>query len=235
MVDYYRAWNRQEMVAKFERKRSGDFFASEREILKKIGPGCRTILDIGCASGRFAELIDELAPGASFSGIDISANNIERARANYPAATFYLGNALDIDLAERFDLINATGVMQHEPRFKDLIAQMLSWSDRFIMFDVKFAAIPDDLVDIERAYGQIGDDRLYFVVLSWLLFRTYLESLPRVKRVEVWGYETPKNANTVIPGGVEPLVSAGVLIECSDSSAVPSFDVDLPVYIDTGH
>lgn len=232
MRDQYQAWARAEMVEKFDCKRRGDFFESERRILSEIGSRIDSVLDIGCASGRFIELLEDFAPAASFTGVDITASNIERARANYPGATFHHGNILDLDLQHSFDLVNATGVMQHEPQHHDVIQRMIGWSNRYVMFDVKLAAIDDDLVDIDRAYSRIGEDRLYFIVLAWPRLRDRLMALPGLARISVSGYQTPRNANTVLPDGIEPLVSAGILIALGAAPGAPTLEFDLPHFIE---
>ncbi|MGK5447144.1 class I SAM-dependent methyltransferase [Streptomyces radiopugnans] len=50
-----------------------------RLLLRQVPPGCRTALDVGCGTGRFARLLARR--GIDTDGIDASAEVIEAARA----------------------------------------------------------------------------------------------------------------------------------------------------------
>ncbi len=113
----------------------------------------------------------------------------------------------------KFDLVNATGVMQHEPRFEDLIRNMLSWSDRFVLFDVKLAFIEQHIVDRSVSFAGKGANRLYFIILSYPGLRTFLQSLAGIARVSVYGYVTQMNKRRHVPDQIGQLVSVGILIE----------------------
>jgi len=64
------------------------------------------ILDVGCGNGLPATR--ELAFGHEVIGVDISREQIARARANVPAATFICGDVREVDLpAGAFDAIVA--------------------------------------------------------------------------------------------------------------------------------
>jgi ubiquinone/menaquinone biosynthesis C-methylase UbiE len=70
-----------------------------------IGPGTG-VLDVGCASGVFAQRA--AAAGARVAGIDASASLIEFARRRIPAASFSVGELEELPYAEgSFDV--ATG------------------------------------------------------------------------------------------------------------------------------
>jgi len=225
---HYRRWEDDGAVRMFANKGADDFFASERRFLADIHPDIDTVLDVGCASGRFIELLRSYRAQFGFTGIDLGANNVANAKRLYPDARFIEGNALDLDLDETFDLVNATGVMQHEPAFEALIERMIAWSRRYVLFDVKLGGVSEHLADLERAYSGSADHPLYFVVLAWPLFRAFLKSQPGIKSIAVYGYEAPPRfAN--LPDGIGPIIAAGVLIEKGDAGGNgPAFTIDLP-------
>ena len=66
-----------------------------RAFAADLPPGSR-VLDIGCGNGVPATR--ELALRHVVTGIDISEEQIARARANVPTGTFILGDARDVDL-----------------------------------------------------------------------------------------------------------------------------------------
>ncbi len=211
--DYYSRWSAPDCVRSFGDKDIGDFFQSETRFLSEIAPRVETVLDVGCASGRFLDLLRQWRENVSFTGVDISAANIANARKLYPEARFEHANALDFCPESKFDLVNATGVMQHEPRFEELIRNMLSWSDRFVLFDVKLAFIEQHIVDRLVSFAGEGADRLYFIILSYPGLRAFLKSLAGIARVSVYGYVTQLNERTHVPDHIGQLVSAGILIE----------------------
>jgi cyclopropane fatty-acyl-phospholipid synthase-like methyltransferase len=76
-----------------------------RAFAAHLPPGSR-ILDVGCGNGLPATR--ELALIHEVTGVDISAEQITRARSNVPTATFIPGDARDVDLpAGTFDAIVA--------------------------------------------------------------------------------------------------------------------------------
>ena len=85
-----------------------------RAFAAELAPGSR-ILDIGCGNGLPATR--ELASRHDVTGVDISAEQIARARANVPGATFFRGDARDVDLgAPAFDAIVALYLVDNIPR-----------------------------------------------------------------------------------------------------------------------
>jgi SAM-dependent methyltransferase len=68
------------------------------------------VLDLGCGTG---ELLDYLG-GVDYTGVDLSAEYIARARKRYGAAKFLLQDATSVGLPPRaFDLVLAVGVLHH--------------------------------------------------------------------------------------------------------------------------
>ncbi len=194
-------------------------------------PQFRSVIDIGCASGRFVELLATLGATPRYTGLDLSEASVARARALYPAHDFHCVNALTFEPENTADLVNATGVMQHEPRFDALLDRMISWSRRHVLFDIKLAAMSDHLADIERAYIA-SDPPMYFVVLSADRFLREIAERRDIRRAEIFGYETPRNANAVLPPEIGPLVSAGVLLETGTPPAGgPEIISSLPPFL----
>ncbi len=228
MEVHYRAWFDDGLIQRFARKTPAEFFASETHFLERIGPDIRTVLDIGCASGRFLRVLDQYAPGCEYTGLDLVAENIELARREFPWAQFRVGNGVGLSLGSSFDLVNATGVMQAEPHWKELVDRMTAHSDRYVLFDVKLAAMPRDLADINRAFVNRNGHRLYCIVLSVKKFVDFLRSLRGISRAWVYGYETRPNAHTTMPPGAGTIVSAGVLLERGYATGGPALSIDLP-------
>jgi SAM-dependent methyltransferase len=213
MVDHHhQRWAESGCVERFVGKGRNDFFASETRFIDRIGRELESVLDVGCASGRFIELLKCHRDDFRFCGIDIAEANITSAKQLYPWAEFHYGDALDFEPSGTFDLVNATGVIQHEPRFNSLIQRMLDWSSHYVLFDVKFAAIDRHLVDIDQASAGTHN-RLYFIPLVPKLFLDWIRGLPGICGISVYGYPTSVNANVRLPSTIKQIVSAGVLLE----------------------
>ncbi|MBO6782675.1 MAG: methyltransferase domain-containing protein [Alphaproteobacteria bacterium] len=232
---HYRRWNQDEIVTRFADKTAADFFECERRLLEPVAPDIADVIDIGCASGRFVEFLTKLgAPLRSFTGIDLSPASISRARDTYPEHAFHCANALEFAPGAKANLVNATGVMQHEPRFAELVGRMIEWSSRYVMFDAKFAQIDDHLADIDRARISC-DPPLYFVLFALDRFLDDLAARTDIVHAKVYGYETPLNRNAVVPDEIGPVVSAGVLLTCGEPGpGGPRIECALPASFGTG-
>ena len=210
---HYQRWFEEDCVGKFAGKDFDDFFRSEKELFAGVARDVRSVLDIGCASGRFLEFLNHYGGCSDYCGIDIVPKNVETARNRYPDAEFHCVNGLEFEPGREFDLVNSTGVCQHEPRYWNLIDRMCGWAKRYVMFDVKLIEADEDIVDIERAWTATAQNRIYFILLSKRRFIPRLARLPGVAHVRIYGYPTTLNDRTFVPDGVGTVYSAGVLIE----------------------
>jgi len=217
----------------------GNFFRTEHYFLSKIIPHINCVLDVGCASGRFAELLKAYNGDFSYTGIDISKESIERAKGNYKDYKFCCINALEYKTESKFDLVNATGVLQHEPSFERLIELMVNWSRRYVLFDVKISDIPNKFFNLSNVANKyhnadfIQEDPLpplQYYVLSLKHLQQLLCSLPKVKRIAIYGYKTKVHSMFEVPPNIQSVVSAGVLLTLGDASEItaPKFNIKLP-------
>ncbi|EKD98678.1 MAG: hypothetical protein ACD_23C00315G0004 [uncultured bacterium] len=213
MDDHYLRWRDPDLIDKFNSKEASKFFPSEKKFLTQINGDIASVLDIGCASGRYIDLLRLYINKFQYTGIDIVEQNIQIARSKFPEHKFVAGNALDVKLKDKFDLVNATGVIQHEPKFQDLIRKMVDWSNKYIIFDLKLANIEGYISDRQRAYTQYNSNRLYFIICSLQWLTDFLEGLPGIEKTFLYGYLTPTNKNVKLPSHVTKIISTGVLLE----------------------
>jgi SAM-dependent methyltransferase len=235
MKEIYRNWQQSDSVERFANKAVCDFFRSETYFLEKIGKELNSVLDVGCASGRFIELIQKYNHDIQYTGIDLVQESIELGQKYYPNADFFVASAQEFETDKKFDLVNATGVFQHEPKFDELLHRMIRWSEKYILFDIKAAAIEHHLIDIEKSYCESDNDRMYFNVMSWTEFKQQLLQLRGIESVMVLGYETKPNKVTTVPESALPFASMGVLLRKGKGKGKPVLEFsDIPSFLDEG-
>lgn len=230
MENHYKRWQDPDIVEKFANKSASDFFLSETYFLEKIKSQLSSVLDIGCASGRMIELLQQLSIRAEYTGLDIIQKNIEIAKKNYPGINFIWANALDFKPNKKFDLVNATGVFQHEPKFESLVHRMVELSSRYVMFDAKLALVQTPISNIEQSYCEVGSSRLFFVLVSLPNLLNILSKISGISRISIYGYETAPSKTTYLPEGIERLVSAGVFLELGKQKSA-EIVMELPDWI----
>ena len=96
-------------------------------LLQKLPPNA-AVLDLGCGAG--VPVARVLARHARVTGVDISAEQIRRARANVPEGTFIQGDLMTVALpAEGFDAAVAYYSLFHLPREEhpDFFRRLLGW------------------------------------------------------------------------------------------------------------
>lgn len=74
------------------------------ELVRRLAPEARTILDVGCGTGRHAQ---GLASGYGYQvdGLDIEAGFVEIAQGRCPGGRFSVADMADFDLGRRYDVV----------------------------------------------------------------------------------------------------------------------------------
>jgi len=99
------------------------------------------LLDIGCGSGYYSEVIDHWDAGLfSYHGVDYSPTMIDIARARYagnPLVSFDVADALALPCADRaFDVVVSGCYLLHltDDRWRDAIREAVRVSRRWVVF-----------------------------------------------------------------------------------------------------
>lgn len=219
MSNHYDRWNDKDSIEKFSNKRIDQFFDSELYFIDKIIDEVESVLDIGCASGKFYDLLqDKKNNTLEYTGIDISEESIEIARSNYPDLEFFCANSLEFKSNARFDLVNATGVFQHEPKFMELLMNMILWSNKYILFDLKFGNVDSHIIDQSLSCAGTKSNPLYYILLNYEKIIQQFNKIKGISSVEIYGYEIEVNENVIVPKEYYPVFSASVLMKKDKSN-----------------
>jgi SAM-dependent methyltransferase len=105
-----------------------------------IGPGTRTILDVGCGIGASSASYIEGRPDVTVHGVDISPNNVEVATRLFPSRRLHF-SVSDMQAPpsdRRYDLIALVDMHEHIPRehwpgFHRVLAESLSENGTIVM------------------------------------------------------------------------------------------------------
>lgn len=109
--------------------------------LKRFGlrPDSR-VIEIGCGVGPLTQLLAEALPQGSVLGTDLSPKSIAAARerlASFGNVELMVGDVLDVEVDERFDVVVLPDVIEHIPleSHGELFGRVASWvkPDGFVL------------------------------------------------------------------------------------------------------
>lgn len=104
---YEKKWGRTEVPNKYSIIR-GEKIIEYLKSLSLINP---KILDLGCGSGWFTEVLSNYG---QVTGIDLSERAINRAKKKYPHAIFFAGDIFDITIPRNhYDVVISMEVIEH--------------------------------------------------------------------------------------------------------------------------
>jgi trans-aconitate methyltransferase len=97
------------------------------------------ILEVGCGFGDLGVYLRKKFPTIRYVGIDLSSRMVEEARRCHPDLEFRLGNVLELNEEEHFDVVMAQGVFyllceKPEEKAQALIQKMFSLSTKAVAF-----------------------------------------------------------------------------------------------------
>jgi SAM-dependent methyltransferase len=149
-LEYAKAWSQPSAIEYYSKHRRevSDLYPSERVFLPRVlFPGIK-VLDVGCASGGFFNIMRALEPTIDYTGIDIAEPAVDLARRTYQEARFEVADGVTIPFDDgTFDLVHCTSVLVIEPRYQEVWKEMYRVTSRFVLADMRL------LKDIEGQGG----------------------------------------------------------------------------------
>ena len=133
-------WSKQSVIDYYYQHRHdvSDLYPSEKVFLPRVlFPGAK-VLDVGCASGGFFNIMRTFEPNIEYTGIDLSEVALELARNRYPEAKFVLTEGFDLPFEDNtFDLVHCTSIFNNEPNYQAMLKEMYRVSNRFVIADIR--------------------------------------------------------------------------------------------------
>ncbi|WP_253958363.1 methyltransferase domain-containing protein [Rhizobium sp. WYJ-E13] len=114
-----------------------DVFDVFTAALSRIGdfPSQASLLEIGCSSGYYSEVLEVSGLPLRYHGCDYSGAFIEMARRTYPACSFDLEDATRLRYAdEAFDVVVSGCCLLHIPDYKAAIAESARVAKGHVIF-----------------------------------------------------------------------------------------------------
>ncbi|RRB04638.1 class I SAM-dependent methyltransferase [Larkinella rosea] len=126
-----------------------------------------SILDLGCGSGELTQQIADR--GAAVVGLDASEPMIAKARQQFPALDFRLGDATHFELPERFDAVFSNAVLHWVTDFEAAIRQIKKHLKPGGRFVAEFGG-KDNVKQITDEVTRQLQKRGYPLPVSWWYF-----------------------------------------------------------------
>jgi ubiquinone/menaquinone biosynthesis C-methylase UbiE/MoaA/NifB/PqqE/SkfB family radical SAM enzyme len=110
-------------------------FSAIAEILRPVVAQWTTVLEIGCASGYYYEILEYLlGKRIAYTGVDYSQAMIEMAKDYYPAASFFCCDGANLFFASRrFQVVISSCVLLHCSNYREHIYETARVADHYII------------------------------------------------------------------------------------------------------
>lgn len=207
------AWGLPRVLDFFEARRAttDEVYPSEWFFLRDRLRDGMTVLDVGCAQGGFARVLGEHLGAFSYTGVDINADMVARARAKHPGHAFH--HVAEGDLAvlgeRRFDLVIVLGILHLHEAWRDTLAAAWRHTGGCLVFDLRETHLPT-IEDKARSYFRMdfhggGPEHAettlpYNVVNAGEALAVVTETCRGAARISHYGY-----LHAVSPAAVCPL------------------------------
>lgn len=192
------------------RRSTAQVYPSEWFFLKDRLREGLSVLDVGCAQGGFADMLAEHLGDFRYTGVDVSAEMIARARARNPRHTFHTVPEGDLSVldGERYDLVLVLGILHLHERWRDTIAAAWRLTAGSLVMDLRESDGPT-VEDKARSWFRMdfggGDDRHaattlpYVIVNSAEALATVRRLTPGARRTSHFGYLHPVSGSASTP------------------------------------
>ncbi len=116
---------------------------------------CRSLLEIGCSSGYYSEVLRCRGVAVAYQGCDFSAAFVHLAREKYPSIRFDIEDAISLSYGtSSFDIVVSGGCLLHISNYERAIAEAARVSNEFVVFHrTPVLHLTGPLFYTKKAYG----------------------------------------------------------------------------------
>lgn len=232
------AWAEHPDLAAFyarHRNRPEDLYASERRFLPWLATQASTVLDAGCAVGGFKNIWRHFRSDIVYTGVDVSLSLIAAARRLHPDSQFHQQNCTaGLSLPERYaSIVQALGWLHWEPQYQKVIEELWRLTDRYLFFDTRLVADPEQGVSGKQQLALMGawdgETTTDYICVAWPAFAALVMELQpmTVLGYGYWG----RPAETVMGVDREVCFATFVLEKAprGGNPSLPTVCLDLPL------
>lgn len=110
-------------------------FAALTELLRPLVRHGTTVLELGCASGYYYEILEYLlGKQIDYTGVDYSAAMIAMARDYYPRPQFFAADGKSLFFADRqFAVVISSCILLHVPNYREHILETCRVADEWLV------------------------------------------------------------------------------------------------------
>lgn len=169
------AWANPDAVEFFSVHRSDarELYPSEKKFLIEVLKPGMTVLDVGCATGGMYAALRDLIGDIHYTGVDVSAPMIRRARERFPQAQFEFVDGKKLPFPDAsFDVVISFGVLHMILNWRELLAECFRLTKKSFLFDLRLVE-GESVEDRSRSWQWIApdsqeqsDNRVPYVVLN---------------------------------------------------------------------
>jgi len=116
--------------------------------------GCRTLYEIGCATGEFSRYVERYLPQFTYQGFDISRPAIERAVAKYGPGKFTLYEGHIRTFAHQFggaDIVFCRDVVLHQLEPYAFLSELLNIARSALVLRLRTRDVGATVLDAEQS------------------------------------------------------------------------------------
>jgi SAM-dependent methyltransferase len=216
------------------RNRLEDLYPSERRFVPWLASSAKSVLDVGCGAGGFADVWRSFNPGLRYEGVDASAGLIDAARRLHPNDNFWVADgAAGLPVGDgHADVVVGLGWLHLDPRYQAGLTELARASAHHVFIDLR---LHDEGGEDRRGAQRLaltkewdGETTIPYIAVEWSRAAAMLAAL-RPAKILGLGYRG-EPADTVT--GIDvPLCLATFVLELAPANppSKPLVCLDMPL------
>ena len=208
---------------------------------------CETLLDVGCAAGRFYRFFRTVWPALQYTGVDISPVAVDRASKLHPSGDFRVfdGNTKSLDDCQS-DIVFCRDVVHHQVNPQQFLADLFNITNRYLILRLRTREKGPTIFDLSQSCQYWNGNWVPFIVFNTVelidLIRSFQPSptsitLMRVPKIlgNMNNRFLPKELNSSQAGGAEAMLLVEKAIGKGDGDTVVVYSDQSPLVGRRGH